>query len=220
MSDRYDQFASLTFDQPGTGILRITLDAPGLNAVSEQMHRELADVWLTIDRDPDVRVRHPAGRRQGVLRGRQLRAARRDHQRLRGARPRHARGARPRLQRHQLLEADRLRHPWPRGRRRSRGGDPRRRLDRHPHGPHHRRPHAARRRGRRPRGDLLAVAVRHGEGEVLPADLRDAHRRRGGAHRPRLAGRRGRPSAGEGARGGRERSPAAPSRPSAGRSSR
>ena len=69
MSDRYDQFTSLTFDQPGAGILRITLDAPGLNAVSEQMHRELADVWLTIDRDPDVRVAILQGAGKGFSAG-------------------------------------------------------------------------------------------------------------------------------------------------------
>ena len=52
----YEAFPSLGFDQPEDGILRITLDAPGLNAVSPAMHRELADVWLTIDRDDAVRV--------------------------------------------------------------------------------------------------------------------------------------------------------------------
>ena len=69
MSDRYDQFTSLAFDQPGTGILRITLDAPGLNAVSETMHRELADVWLTIDRDPEVRVAILQGAGKGFSAG-------------------------------------------------------------------------------------------------------------------------------------------------------
>ena len=54
--DRYRDFPSLGFDEPEDGILRITLDAPGLNAVSPAMHRELADVWLTIDRDESVRV--------------------------------------------------------------------------------------------------------------------------------------------------------------------
>jgi enoyl-CoA hydratase len=54
--ERYGAFASLTFDEPDDGILRITLDAPGLNAVSAAMHRELADVWLTIDRDESVRA--------------------------------------------------------------------------------------------------------------------------------------------------------------------
>ena len=56
MSDRYEQFAGLTIDRPSDGVLRITMDAPGLNAVSHEVHRELADVWLTVDRDPDTRV--------------------------------------------------------------------------------------------------------------------------------------------------------------------
>jgi len=55
-AERYAAFPSLGFDEPEAGILRITLDAPGLNAVSPAMHRELADVWLTIDRDDAVRV--------------------------------------------------------------------------------------------------------------------------------------------------------------------
>jgi enoyl-CoA hydratase len=56
MSDRYDAFPSLRFERPEPGILRIVLAGPGLNAVGPQMHRDLADVWLAIDRDPDVRV--------------------------------------------------------------------------------------------------------------------------------------------------------------------
>ena len=32
------------------------LDGPGLNAVDAAMHRELADVWLAVDRDPETRV--------------------------------------------------------------------------------------------------------------------------------------------------------------------
>ncbi len=56
MSDAYDAFAGLTFDRPAEGVLRITLDAPGLNAVTPAVHREIADVWLAIDRDPETRV--------------------------------------------------------------------------------------------------------------------------------------------------------------------
>src|SRR2546421_12310864 len=56
MTDLYDAYPGLTFDRPAEGVLRITLDAPGLNAVSPAVHRELADVWLTVDRDPDPNV--------------------------------------------------------------------------------------------------------------------------------------------------------------------
>lgn len=57
MIDRYDAaFPGLTFAAPESGILQITMEGPGLNSVDAAMHRQLADVWLTIDRDPDVRV--------------------------------------------------------------------------------------------------------------------------------------------------------------------
>jgi enoyl-CoA hydratase len=54
--DRYEAFPDLTFDRPSDGVLRITLDGPGLNAVGPDVHRQLADVWLTVDRDDDTRV--------------------------------------------------------------------------------------------------------------------------------------------------------------------
>ena len=50
------QFPTLTFDRPADGVLRITLDGPGLNAVSPAGHLDLADVWLAVDRDPTVKV--------------------------------------------------------------------------------------------------------------------------------------------------------------------
>ena len=56
MTDRYDAFSSLTFERPEPGILRVVLDGPGLNAVGPDMHRHLADVWLEVDRDPEVKV--------------------------------------------------------------------------------------------------------------------------------------------------------------------
>ena len=52
----YAEFSDLAFDRPADGVLRITLDAPGLNAVGPSAHRQLADVWRTVDRDPDARV--------------------------------------------------------------------------------------------------------------------------------------------------------------------
>ena len=51
-----DDFPGLTFDRPTDGVLRITLDGPGLNSVGLDVHRQLADVWLTVDRDPDTNV--------------------------------------------------------------------------------------------------------------------------------------------------------------------
>ena len=56
MTDHYDAFSHLGFDRPEEHVLRITLDAPGLNSVNASMHRELADVWLAVDRDPETHV--------------------------------------------------------------------------------------------------------------------------------------------------------------------
>jgi enoyl-CoA hydratase len=55
-SDPYAAFPSLRFERPEPGVLRIVLDGPGLNSVDAAMHRELADVWLAVDRDPETRV--------------------------------------------------------------------------------------------------------------------------------------------------------------------
>jgi enoyl-CoA hydratase len=61
VTDRYASFSSLTFERPVPGVLRIVLDGPGLNAVDKQAHRDLADVWLAVDRDPEIRVAMIAG---------------------------------------------------------------------------------------------------------------------------------------------------------------
>lgn len=60
----YDDFAHLRFDRPAERVLRITLDGPGLNAVDAALHRELADVWVAVDRDDetDVALLQGAGR--------------------------------------------------------------------------------------------------------------------------------------------------------------
>ena len=72
-----------------------------------------------------------------------------------------------------------------------------------PHRPDHRRPHPPRCGRRRPRRDLLAAAVRHGQGQVPPPDLRPADGRGGRAHRPGVAVRGRRPGAGAGPGRGR-----------------
>ena len=51
----YDEFPSLRIERADHGVLHLVLDAPGLNSVGPQMHRDLADVWPAIGRDPDVR---------------------------------------------------------------------------------------------------------------------------------------------------------------------
>lgn len=56
MSNTYAAFPHLQFDTPASGVLRITLSGPGLNAVDGAMHRELADVWVAVDRDPETNV--------------------------------------------------------------------------------------------------------------------------------------------------------------------
>ena len=56
MTDYETLYPSFRFDRPGDGLLRLTFDAPGLNSVSPAAHREIADVWITVDRDPDVRA--------------------------------------------------------------------------------------------------------------------------------------------------------------------
>lgn len=69
MTDRYAEFPDLTFDRPAEAVLRITLDAPGLNAVSPAVHRQLADVWLAVDRDPEVNVALLRGAGKGFSAG-------------------------------------------------------------------------------------------------------------------------------------------------------
>ena len=68
-TDAYADFDELTFDRPADGVLRITLDAPGLNSVSAAMHRQLADVWLAVDRDPETRVALLRGAGKGFSSG-------------------------------------------------------------------------------------------------------------------------------------------------------
>ncbi|MGK2929485.1 MAG: enoyl-CoA hydratase/isomerase family protein [Acidimicrobiales bacterium] len=69
MTDRYTDFTELHFDRPADGVLQITLDAPGLNSVNAAMHRQLADVWLTVDRDPDTNVALLRGAGKGFSSG-------------------------------------------------------------------------------------------------------------------------------------------------------
>ncbi len=53
---RYDAFPSLRVEGPTDGVLEIVLEGPNLNAVDADGHRDLAEIWREVDRDPDVRV--------------------------------------------------------------------------------------------------------------------------------------------------------------------
>ncbi len=56
MADRYAQYQRLKFERPADGVLRIVMSNPGkLNATDQQMHWELAEIWRTLDDDPDFR---------------------------------------------------------------------------------------------------------------------------------------------------------------------
>ena len=57
MHDYAAQYPTLRFADLGDGVLEVTMSAPGrLNAVGHEGHRDLAEVWTSIDRDSDVRV--------------------------------------------------------------------------------------------------------------------------------------------------------------------
>jgi enoyl-CoA hydratase len=67
--DPYAAFPSLRCERPADGVLRLVFDGPGLNAVTPSMHRELADVWQVIDRDPEVHVAVVQGAGKGFSSG-------------------------------------------------------------------------------------------------------------------------------------------------------
>lgn len=57
ISANYSTYEIFSADEPYPGVLRLTLNKPErLNALDATGHRELANIWLDIDRDPDVNV--------------------------------------------------------------------------------------------------------------------------------------------------------------------
>jgi enoyl-CoA hydratase len=67
--DYAQRYPSFRYDRPADGVLRITFDAPGLNSVSPDAHRDIADIWLSVDRDPSVRVAILQGAGKGFSSG-------------------------------------------------------------------------------------------------------------------------------------------------------
>jgi enoyl-CoA hydratase len=68
-TDYASLYPSFSYDRPADAVLRITFDGPGLNSVSPDAHREIADIWLTVDRDPEVRVAILQGAGKGFSSG-------------------------------------------------------------------------------------------------------------------------------------------------------
>ena len=68
-TDYASRHPSFGYDWPIDGVLRITLDAPGLNAVDLDAHRDLAEIWRTVDGDPDVQVAILRGAGKGFSSG-------------------------------------------------------------------------------------------------------------------------------------------------------
>jgi len=55
--DLYTDFPAILTDRPVQGVLRLTLNRPEtLNSLDASSHRQLADIWPIIDRDPDTLV--------------------------------------------------------------------------------------------------------------------------------------------------------------------
>ena len=55
MSDRYAKYDKLKFDYPADRVLRITFDRPeSFNSVDAETHTQMTDMWIDIDRDPDI----------------------------------------------------------------------------------------------------------------------------------------------------------------------
>ncbi|HKE41759.1 MAG TPA: enoyl-CoA hydratase/isomerase family protein [Casimicrobiaceae bacterium] len=55
--ERYAQYRTLKFTRPSTGVLEISMGEEGKLAVADaDGHRELAEIWLDIDRDPEASV--------------------------------------------------------------------------------------------------------------------------------------------------------------------
>lgn len=56
MNDLKTRFPSLEFQREMDGVLEIVLRAPDPNSPELDMHHDLTEVWLAVDRDPESRV--------------------------------------------------------------------------------------------------------------------------------------------------------------------
>ena len=176
MTDSYADFPDLRFERPAPGVLGVVLDSPGLNSVSPAIHRQLADVWPVVDRDPETRVALIRGEGRGFSSGGSfdlIEGMTDDYE----TRARTMREARDLV--YNVINCSKPIVSAIHGPAVGAGLVVAMLADisvAGPEGQDHRRAHPPRGRGRRPRGHLLAADGRHGQGQVLPADLRAADR--------------------------------------------
>ena len=205
MTDRYAHYKALKFARPRPRILEVILSKPGkLNALDADGHRELAEVWRDIDRDPDTSVALLRGEGGAFSAGGDLGMIE-EMTRDWATRTRVWKEASDLV--YNVINCTKPIVAAIEGPCVGAGlaaamvaditvaGRKARIIDGHTRlgvaaGDHC--------------GDRVAAAVRHGQGQVLPAAVRDAHRRGGRAHRPRLDGGRRRQGGGDGARRRRE----------------
>ena len=183
----YSRYSSLNVTRrgPDDSVLDVQMKAQNgkLATADHNGHRELAQVWRDIGDDPEVRAVVLRGEGKGFSAGGDFSLVE-DMANDFEVRSRVWREARDLV--YNVINCDKpivIGDARARGRRRAGRGTARRHPDRRPRRADRRRPHPPRRRSRRPCGDHLAAALRHGQGQVLPAAVRAGHRRGSRAHR-------------------------------------
>ncbi|MBD9641740.1 enoyl-CoA hydratase/isomerase family protein [Ensifer sp. ENS07] len=53
---QYSDYQHLRFEHKPNGVLLITIDRPPMNGTNAVLHHELAEIWITVGKDPNVRV--------------------------------------------------------------------------------------------------------------------------------------------------------------------
>src|SRR5271156_2349189 len=54
MTSRYPDYESLKLDWPAPRVLRVTMSNGKVNAMSFNLHHDIAQIWRIIDTDPEV----------------------------------------------------------------------------------------------------------------------------------------------------------------------
>lgn len=70
MTNLYDKYQRLQINRHADGIVELVMGAPGkLSTADHVMHAELAEIWKTVDADPDARVAILRGEGKGFSAG-------------------------------------------------------------------------------------------------------------------------------------------------------